>query len=764
MRASCLKSILAACLSLAVLHSASALPSFDPFADATANGGTSYAVDLPLAGNTSTNSDGSINSWAKVNSNNSPPNPEPMVVAGNLSYVDLPASAGNSISNAPPPSGTGGTARLDLNQSLATGIAYYSFILQVTDISAVPASNANNAIAAFSDTLGGQAASVARMGGRLVTKTSGSGYVLGVGKGSTVADYAYDPTERAVGEVMFVVVSYERAGGATNVNLWVNPPSSSFGSNAPPAPVASVPQGSGQNDLNANGIRAFMLSCQYATSPSCIIDELRVATDWAIVTGGNPTFPVSIDAQPASRTVEVGDRVALVVGVSGTSPSYQWRFNGADIPGATDAAYPIAGAQATNAGSYLVIVTNAVNALTSAPAVLTVSAEPLRLYETNLVVVRVGDGAQTLATTGNSVFLDQFTTAGTYVNTIFIPDTGPSALIESGPDRTGNIITGTALTRSADKRLMTLAGYNVSLGNATALHNTTSTDVPRGIVTIDSASQVTLAVADANAYSTAHFRGAVTDGTNNFWGSGNKEGTYYLGLNAPAALIQTPFWNTRSVDIFNGNLYTLASADDYNGLLKFTGLPTTDQGTVPNILPGFNSTTTTDFAVDPTDTLVYLTVGSSVQKWQYDSSALTWTNAYVLSSGFTEQARYLTVDFSGAAPVLYVTTAEDGSGKNRLVTVVDTDSSATAVTLATSGPNQLFKGIRFGPIASASVARPTLSFTREGSDLVLSWSGPFALVSSTNVAGPYLDVPLATSPYTNSTISPAASYFGLRQN
>ena len=126
----------------------------------------------------------------------------------------------------------------------------------------MPAVNANNAIAAFSDTVGAQAAAVTRMGGRLVTKTSGSGYVLGVGKGSTTADYVYDPTERAVGDVVFVVVSYERAGGATNVNLWVNPPSSSFGSNAPPAPVASVPQGSGVNDLNANGIRAFVLSCQ----------------------------------------------------------------------------------------------------------------------------------------------------------------------------------------------------------------------------------------------------------------------------------------------------------------------------------------------------------------------------------------------------------------------------------------------------------------------------------------------------------------------
>jgi len=481
---------------------------------------------------------------------------------------------------------------------------------------------------------------------------------------------------------------------------------------------------------------------------------VRVATNWAKVTGGNPTFPVSITSQPASRNVKLGDRVALAVGASGTSPTYQWRHNGTDIPNATDAAYPIASAQTSDAGSYAVVVNNLLNTpqTSSPPAVLTVSTTPLQLYDTNLVVVRVGDGAQTLTTSGNSVFLDQFTTSGTYVNTIFIPDTGPSALIEPGPDLAGSVLTGTALSRSADKRLMTLAGYNVALGNATPLQNTTSIAVPRGIVTVDVGSEVTLALADTNAYSTAFFRGAATDGANNFWGSGNKEGTWYLGLNSPSNLVQTTFVNTRSVDIFNGNLYTLASADPYNGLLRFNGLPTTDQGLVPNMLP-FNSITMTDFSVDPTDTLIYLTSGNTIQKFQFDGSS-AWTNAYALS---VPNARYLTVDYSGANPVIYVDNAE-----GLIMSIVDTGAGSTATALVVSGPNQLYKGIRFGP--SASAARPTLAYARDGSDLILSWSGPFTLVSSTNVLGPYLDVPAATNPYTNSTLAPAASYFGLRQN
>ena len=159
--------------------------------------------------------------------------------------------------------------------------------------------------------------------------------------------------------------------------------------------------------------------------------------------------------------------------------------------------------------------------------------------------------------------------------------------------------------------------------------------------------------------------------------------------------------------------------------------------------------------------MIYLTSASTIQKWQFDGSS-TWTNAYALTGGILEQTRYLTADFSGATPVLYATTADQGGGQNRLVTFVDTNSSATAVTLARSGPNQLFKGIRFGPIFS--VPRPTLSFTRDGSNLILSWSGPFALISSTNVLGPYVDVPTATSPYTNSTASSPTRFFGLRKN
>jgi hypothetical protein len=297
---------------------------------------------------------------------------------------------------------------------------------------------------------------------------------------------------------------------------------------------------------------------------------------------------------------------------------------------------------------------------------------------------------------------------------------------------------------------MTLAGYNVSLGNAMALQGTTAAAVPRAIVTIDSNSQISMAIADTNAYSAAHFRGAATDGTNNFWGSGSIGGTYYFGLNAPAAYVQTVFVNTRSVDIFNGNLYCLGSSTS-NGLVQLTGLPTTDQGAVGNILTGFNSVNTTDFSVDSTGNLVYLTVASTVQRWSFGGS---WANDYAL--GLPAAGRYLTVDYSGASPVLYVNTAD-----GQLYKIVDTGAASPATLIAASGPNQLLKGIRFGPIVNTVVARPTLLYQRIGSDFILSWTGAFTLQSSTNVTGPYNDVS-GSSPHTNDINSAARQFFRLR--
>jgi hypothetical protein len=93
----------------------------------------------------------------------------------------------------------------------------------------------------------------------------------------------------------------------------------------------------------------------------------------------------------------------------------------------------------------------------------------------NLAVLRVGDGTESLSSHGNSVFIDQFTTNGTLVGSIAIPDNATNALLISGSASSEG-----ALTRSADGRLLEFAGYNIAFTNSTSsLPGSSSTNVPR---------------------------------------------------------------------------------------------------------------------------------------------------------------------------------------------------------------------------------------------------------------------------------------------
>jgi hypothetical protein len=84
-----------------------------------------------------------------------------------------------------------------------------------------------------------------------------------------------------------------------------------------------------------------------------------------------------ITTQPVSQTVNAGGAVIFSAAASGTpAPAYQWRKDGADITGATNASYMIAGTTSADDGSYTVVATNSLGAVTSQVATLTVIVAP----------------------------------------------------------------------------------------------------------------------------------------------------------------------------------------------------------------------------------------------------------------------------------------------------------------------------------------------------------------------------------------------------
>src|SRR5262249_19136858 len=102
-----------------------------------------------------------------------------------------------------------------------------------------------------------------------------------------------------------------------------------------------------------------------------------VVSNPATLTVTTTPVPPSIVTQPMSITVVAGAQVQFTVTADGSSPlGFQWRKDGAAIPGATSVPYPTASAGADDAGSYTVPVTNSSGSAPSDPATLTVITPP----------------------------------------------------------------------------------------------------------------------------------------------------------------------------------------------------------------------------------------------------------------------------------------------------------------------------------------------------------------------------------------------------
>jgi hypothetical protein len=100
---------------------------------------------------------------------------------------------------------------------------------------------------------------------------------------------------------------------------------------------------------------------------------IAATTSTCLAQGGPPV----ITTQPLSQTRIPGSSVTFTVVVSSvTFPTYQWRFNGTNIYGATASTYAISNVQSNHVGNYSIAITNAVGWAISSNASLTLTAPP----------------------------------------------------------------------------------------------------------------------------------------------------------------------------------------------------------------------------------------------------------------------------------------------------------------------------------------------------------------------------------------------------
>ena len=156
-----------------------------------------------------------------------------------------------------------------------------------------------------------------------------------------------------------------------------------------PVPASFAVQATGSGALayqwrkNGNDISGATL-VSYTTGPTSISDHGTTFTVVVSNSAGTATSSLAvlsvnvkptIQQQPGDLSVVAGESASFLVRAQGTPVlHYQWKRNGAAIPGASDATYTLPSTvQADNGAAFTVDVSNSLDTILSQPARLTVS-------------------------------------------------------------------------------------------------------------------------------------------------------------------------------------------------------------------------------------------------------------------------------------------------------------------------------------------------------------------------------------------------------
>ena len=173
----------------------------------------------------------------------------------------------------------------------------------------------------------------------------------------------------------YVVVVRCEVGTAAS-RLWLNP-------------TAETDAGiDASDDGTAAAIAGFALRQSLSSGNgmgTLTVDDLRVATSFAELSGVVEDQAPSIVTHPQSQSVAAGGPANFSVIASGTAPlSFQWQRSQTNLPGAVSQSLTLNPVAASDAGAYRVIVSNSLGTATSDEATLTVTNAAPTSVATNI--------------------------------------------------------------------------------------------------------------------------------------------------------------------------------------------------------------------------------------------------------------------------------------------------------------------------------------------------------------------------------------------
>ncbi len=323
----------------------------------------------------------------------------------------------------------------------------------------------------------------------------------------------------------------------------------------------------------------------------------------------------------------------------------------------------------------------------------------------DLYAYQIGNNTTAAGTAATPIFIDQFNTTGTLLNQVAVP-VSTASVFGAGLVASGQSATEGSLALNPADTALTFMGYSgIAVGTA-SVNNTTAATANRDIATVDASGNFSVVATSTTAYngSVGAARGAVTDGSGNYWAAGagtaaapGGGGINYYGGSTVQVVASGS--STRSIGIYGGSLY-------YTAGTTLNMVSAAMSATAPTTL--FTAGGTPDgFVFNPSMTICYVAqdvANGGIQRWDFNGTS--WILSYTLhnTSGFS----FVTADFSGANSVLYATTLASG-GVDSIVTITDSTGNGTGSgfavldTTTEAGGDETFNGLVFDPVPEPSV-------------------------------------------------------------